>query len=156
MKWHLRNDYRNSMLMTHHYPDLVSDSDCLKQISHAAQPIRSTNCNQIWVVTRHQHGIFAFVSQMSSRRETSVGESRNVSCFPGIVRELKHRISSQLQHTLRQLLTKDSPNYVFPHFFANKGFMEGDPLQKTMFANFHPSLMSFKILRWITSKATNI
>ena len=128
--------------MTHHYPDLVSDSDCLKQISHAAQPIRSTNCNQIWVVTRHQHGIFAFVSQMSSRRETSVGESRNVSCFPGIVRELKHRISSQLQHTLQQLLTKDSP-----HFFANKGFIEGDPLQKTMFANFHPSLMSFKILR---------
>ena len=69
----------------------------------------------------------------------SLVESRNVGRFLRIVREIEHRISSQLQHTLQQLLTKDSPNYVFPHFFANKEFIEGDPLQKTMFANFHPS-----------------
>ena len=34
--------------MTRHYPDLGSTFDWLKQISHAARPIRSTT--QIWVV----------------------------------------------------------------------------------------------------------
>ena len=43
----------------------------VKQISLAAQPIRSTT--QIWVVTRHQYGIFALVSQTSFRDETSDG-----------------------------------------------------------------------------------
>ena len=38
--------------MTRHYPDLGSASDWLKQISQAAQPIRSTT--QIWVATRQQ------------------------------------------------------------------------------------------------------
>ena len=37
-----------SILMTHHYPDLGSVFDCLKQISYTARPIRSTT--QIWVV----------------------------------------------------------------------------------------------------------
>ena len=32
------NEYRNSVLMTRHYPDLGSASDWLKQISHTAQP----------------------------------------------------------------------------------------------------------------------
>ena len=34
--------------------------DWLKQISHVAGPIRSSTL--IWVVTRHQYGIFAIVS----------------------------------------------------------------------------------------------
>ena len=34
-----------------HYPELGCASDWLKQIPHAAQPIRITT--QIWVVTRH-------------------------------------------------------------------------------------------------------
>ena len=45
-KWHLRNEHRNSILMTCHYPDLASASDWLKQISQAARPIKSTT--QIW------------------------------------------------------------------------------------------------------------
>ena len=57
------------MLMTRHYPDLGSTSDWLNQNSHAARPIRSTT--QIWVVTRHQYGIFALVSQTSFGGETS-------------------------------------------------------------------------------------
>ena len=48
----LRNKHRNSILMTRHYPDLGGASHWLNQISHVAQPIRSTT--QIWVVTRHQ------------------------------------------------------------------------------------------------------
>ena len=57
--------------MTHHYPDLDSASDWLKQISHVARPIRSTT--QIWVVTRHQYGISALVSQTLFGGETSGG-----------------------------------------------------------------------------------
>ena len=55
--------------MTHHDPDLDSISDWLNQISHAAQPIRSTT--QIWVLMRHQYGISALVSQTSLGGETS-------------------------------------------------------------------------------------
>ena len=46
-----------------------SASDRLKQISHAVQPIRSTT--QIWVVTRHQYGISALLSQTLFGEETS-------------------------------------------------------------------------------------
>ena len=60
--------------MTCHYPDLGSASYCLKQISLAARPIRSTT--QIWVVTRHQYGISALVPQTSFRRETSGGVTK--------------------------------------------------------------------------------
>ena len=35
-KWRLRNERRNSILMTRHYPDLSSASDWLKQISLVA------------------------------------------------------------------------------------------------------------------------
>ena len=48
---------------------LGSDSDWLNQISHAARPIRSTT--QIWVVTLHQYGISALVSQTLFGGETS-------------------------------------------------------------------------------------
>ena len=54
-KLRLRNERRNSILMTRHYQDLGSAFDWLNQISHVALPIRSTT--QICVVTRHQYGI---------------------------------------------------------------------------------------------------
>ena len=66
---HLRNERRNSILMTRHYPDLGSSSDWLNQISHEARPIRSTT--QIWVVTCRHYGISALVSQTSLGGETS-------------------------------------------------------------------------------------
>ena len=78
-KWRLRNERRNSILMTCHYPDLGSASDWLNQISHAARPIRSTT--QIWVVTRHQYGISALVSQTSFGGETNGSVAKNVGCF---------------------------------------------------------------------------
>ena len=55
--------------MTHYYPELGSASDWLNQISYVAQPIRSTT--QFWVVTRHQCGISALISQTSFGGETS-------------------------------------------------------------------------------------
>ena len=48
---------------------LPSASDWLNQISHAARPIRSPM--QIWVVTRHQYGNSALVSQTLVGGETS-------------------------------------------------------------------------------------
>ena len=57
--------------MTCHNPDLGDASDWLKQIYHAAQPIRSTTL--IWIVTHHQYGISTIVSQTSFREETSDG-----------------------------------------------------------------------------------
>ena len=74
-KWRLRNDCRNSILMTCHYPDLGSTFDWLKQISHVAQPIRGTT--QIWIVTHHQYGISALIcSRMSFCRETRGGAAK--------------------------------------------------------------------------------
>ena len=55
--------------MTHHYPDLGSASDWLKRSSCVFQPIRSTT--KIWVVTRHQYGISALVTQTSFREGIS-------------------------------------------------------------------------------------
>ena len=48
--------------MMFHYLDLNSASDWLKQITLAAQPIRSTDQN--WMVTRLQYGISAVILQM--------------------------------------------------------------------------------------------
>ena len=67
-KWRLRNERRNSILMTRHYSDLGSASHWLNPISNAARPIRSTT--QIWVVC-HQYGISTLVSQTSFGGETS-------------------------------------------------------------------------------------
>ena len=79
------NERRNSILMTRHYPDLGSASDWSCRVGNLIQPIRSTT--QIWVVTRHQYGISALVSQTSFRWETSGGVSKyrlfsQVTLFP--------------------------------------------------------------------------
>ena len=62
-KWRLRNKRRNSILMTRHCPDLGSASDWLCCVGNLIQPIRGTT--QIRVVSRHQYGISALVSQTS-------------------------------------------------------------------------------------------
>ena len=68
-KWRLRNERRNSILMTRHNPHLGSASDWSCRVGNLIQPIRSTA--QVWVVTRHQYGISALVSQTSFGGETS-------------------------------------------------------------------------------------
>ena len=71
LKWRLRNDYRNSILMT----DLGSAYDWLKKISLTVRPIRITT--QIWVVK-----LSGVISQTSSRGgKPVVVASRNVGCF---------------------------------------------------------------------------
>ena len=69
-KWLLKNERRNSIQMTRHYPNLVLLFG-LKQISHVARPIRSIT--QIWVVPHLQYEISALVFQPSFRKGTSGG-----------------------------------------------------------------------------------
>ena len=69
-----RNERRNSILTTHHYPNLGSASDWSCCVGNLLQPIRSTT--QIWVVTRHQCGISVLASQTSFREETSGGAGK--------------------------------------------------------------------------------
>ena len=45
-KWRLRNEHRNSLLITRHYPDSGSVSDWLKQISHAAWPFKGNSLSK--------------------------------------------------------------------------------------------------------------
>ena len=78
VKWRLRNERRNSILMTCHYPDLDGASDWSCRVRNLIQPIRSTS--QIWVVTRHQYGISVLFSQKSFGGKPAVA-SPNVGCF---------------------------------------------------------------------------
>ena len=55
--------------MTRHYADLGSASHWSCPVGNLIQPIRSTT--QVWVVTCHQYGISALVSQTSFGGETS-------------------------------------------------------------------------------------
>ena len=56
--------------MTRHHPDLGSSaSDWSRHVGNSIQLIRSTA--QIWVVTHHQYGISALVSQTSFGRKTN-------------------------------------------------------------------------------------
>ena len=73
-KRRLRNEYRNSILMTCHHPDPGRGHDWLKQIFIVARPIRSTT--QISVVRRYQYRISALVLQTSFPRETSGGVAK--------------------------------------------------------------------------------
>ena len=70
----LRNERRNSILMTYHYPDLGSASDWLEIWFIQSEALPRTT--QIWVVTRHQYGISTLVPQTSFRGETSGGVAK--------------------------------------------------------------------------------
>ena len=69
--WRLRNERRNSTLMTRHYSDLGRASDWSSRVGNLIQPIRSAT--QIWLVTSRQYGISALVSQTSYGGETTGG-----------------------------------------------------------------------------------
>ena len=99
---------QKSHLMTCHYSDLGSAFDWLKQISLAAQPIRSTFL--MCTVTRHQCGISAIVPQTSFRGKTSegVGKCRlfsEATCPKKLVASL---IASQAEHLSRARMVNES------------------------------------------------
>ena len=75
--WRLRNDCRNSTLVTCRYPDLGSASDWSCREGYFPQAIRSTT--HIWVVRHHQYGISALVPQTPIRGETMQWRRREIS-----------------------------------------------------------------------------
>ena len=76
--WHVRNERRNSILMTHPLPDLGCPSDWLKQVSYRGTT--NQKHTQIWVVTCHQYGILrSFLRRHFAGKPAVV--SRNVSYF---------------------------------------------------------------------------
>ena len=78
-KWRPRNERRNPILMTRHYSDLDRAAEWSCRLGNLIQPIRSTI--QIWVVTSHQYGISALVSQTFFGGETS-GSVAKCPLFP--------------------------------------------------------------------------
>ena len=111
----LRNEHRNSMLMTCHYPDLSSASDWSCHVRNLLQPIRSTN--QIWVVPRHRNGISSLVSQMSFCGETSSGVAKcqlsSQAMYYRKVEELKNRTASKnynIWHAITWNNCEESPH----------------------------------------------
>ena len=94
--------------------------DWLNQISHAARSIRSTT--QIWVVTRHQYGISALVSQTSSGGETS-GSVAKCRLFSQAIQNSPLVTSPDaLLLRCRRLVQVRSLNYVHATFSCNKCF----------------------------------
>ena len=81
--------------MTRQYPDLSNGSDWSCRARNLIQPIRGTT--QIWVMTRHQYGISALVSQTSFGGETggSVTKCRLFSQAK-IIRTLVRRHSQKI------------------------------------------------------------
>ena len=84
-----RNERRNSILMTYHYPDLGTASKWMKQ---NFKPIRNTT--EIRVVSRHQPGISALVSQKSFRVENTGGFAKYIQAvFSDKGKAFLHRYS---------------------------------------------------------------
>ena len=84
-------------------------SDLLNQISHAARPIRSTT--QIWVMTRHQCGISALVSQTSFGGETSGSVAKSglfsqAKTLPKDVVDLPRNLLDFKEHVVHLILRK--------------------------------------------------
>ena len=85
-KWRLRNERRKSMTDDASLIQFYPDRSC--RVGNLIQPIRSTN--QIWVMTRHQYGISALVSQTSFGGETSNSVakcrlfSQAISCYTDV------------------------------------------------------------------------
>ena len=69
-RWFPRQMTSGKRAQTRHNWDLGSASYWLNQISHAVRPVRSTT-QILWVVTHHQCGIYALVSQTSFGGENS-------------------------------------------------------------------------------------
>ena len=146
-----------------HYPDLASASDWLNQISHAARPIRSNT--QIWVVTRHQYGFSALVSQTSFGEETSGSVARCRLFSPARIKDAIARVllsdldwyphSFLINYSFQSILvevrlTEWSPKGVkfqFPNMHFRSFHMEFPPrFQRTIENSSNQKLDQFRFL----------
>ena len=136
--------------MTRHYSDLGSVSDWLKQISRATRPIRSTT--QIQVVTRHQYGISALVSQTSFRGETSytlnINWTTGQTCRGGRKRQNK---GENENFTSFRLFTFTYVGYQMQDTkFQPNGFEFWSPSLGSNWINWDLLSLPIIILKWLT------
>ena len=112
-KWRLRNEHRNSILMTRHYPNLGSASDWSCRVGNLIQPIRSNT--PIWVVTRHQYDC---LNQISHRGTTNQKHSLYKglvephfdycnAVWYGLIQQLSEKLQ-KLQNRAIRVITKSS------------------------------------------------
>ena len=101
LKWCLRNNHRNSILMTCHYPDLDSASDSMKQFFNQSEALPGSGC---WCIVSVEF-------LLSFLRHHFVGkpmvESWIVGCFLRPLSVENRRLCSQgavTQHKLQQHL----------------------------------------------------
>ena len=81
-QWCLRDECKNSILMTRHYLDLSGASDWLRQISHMARPIRSTP--KISVVTSMEFLCSFLRCQFVGKPVVAL---KNAGCFLRLVKK---------------------------------------------------------------------
>ena len=93
--------------MTRHYPDLGSVSDWLKRAGTSFQPIRSTT--KVWVVTRHQYGISALVTQ-TSFCEGSSGDLARRRLFS----QARYRYKILKSHFLQKMKEEENGSGIAP------------------------------------------
>ena len=111
-KWRLRNERRNSILMTRHYP--IWEVLLIGWIKFPTRHDQSGTLPRSSVVTRRQYGISAFVSQESFGGET-IGSVAKCRLFSQAI----STTSSYLWYISRgpyHFSTIQTINYLF-HFF---------------------------------------
>ena len=81
-QWRLRDECKNSILMTRHYLDLSGASDWLRQISYMARPIRSTP--KISVVTSMEFLCSFLRCQFVGKPVVAL---KNADCFLRLVKK---------------------------------------------------------------------
>ena len=117
--------------MTCHYPDLGSTSDWLKCTGTTFQPIRSTT--KIWVVTRHQYGISALVTQTLF----SEGSSGDLAKRRLFCQATAHSFLNFKLNKPRPKGTWDAPKF----YSCIKGHCNHKvtlPTSRSLRSNFHP------------------
>ena len=101
-KYRLRNEHRNFILMTCHYPNLGSASAMMKKIPFAVRPIRGTF--QIWLVTRHQYGKLRPFLLRRHFAGKPVVALPNIGCFLNLVPRVLSGFEGRRERTLGRRL----------------------------------------------------
>ena len=103
-----RNERRNSILMTCHYPDLGSASDWPCCMGNLIQPIRGTS--QIWVETHHQYEFLHSFPRHHLAGKPVVA-SPNVNCFLRLFLNCTKELKSDGVRIITPAICRNFPMY---------------------------------------------
>ena len=123
MTFQVINERRDSRLTTRHSQDLGSATDGLNQISHVARPIRSIT--QILIVTRHQYGISALVSQTCPVSFNPDWLMQSLLCVQNKSGQFLKALSFLQSLARKQFVRVRLVEKTFIHFFISIVFVRG-------------------------------